>query len=110
MIATGVTRDLQGHRIVAVSSVSLALLAIQRRVHEHRWKDLLESFFILNLGIFSVAKFYIKEESKDSSQFLVSSISIGIAFITLMGIITLLITSAWYLNQHPTPGNCTECL
>ena len=74
--------------LVAVSSVSLALLAIQRRVYEQRWKDLLESFFILNLGIFSVATFYLKEESKDSSQFFVSSISIGIAFIALMGILT----------------------
>ena len=74
--------------LVAVSSISLALLAIQRRVYEQRWKDLLESFFILNLGIFSVATFYLKEESKYSSQFFVSSISIGIAFIALMGIIT----------------------
>ena len=74
--------------LVAVSSVSLALLAIQRRVYELRWKDLLESFFILNLGIFSVATFYLKEESKYSSQFLVSSIFIGIAFIALMGILT----------------------
>ena len=67
--------------LVAVSSVSLALLAVQRRVYEQRWKDLLESFFILNLGILSVAIFYLKEESKDSSQFVVLSISIGIAFI-----------------------------
>ena len=74
--------------LVAVSSISLALLAIQRRVYEQRWKDLLESFFILNLGIFSVATFYLKEESKYSSQFFVSSISIGMAFIALMGILT----------------------
>ena len=62
--------------LVAVSSVSLALLAIQRRVYEQRCKDLLESFFILNLGIFSVVTFYLKEESKDSSQFIVLSISL----------------------------------
>ncbi len=74
--------------LVAVSSVTLALLAIQRRVYEHRWKDLLESFFILNLGIFSVATFYLKEESKDASQFVVSSISVGIAFISFIGILT----------------------
>jgi hypothetical protein len=76
--------------LVAVSSVSLALLAIQRRVYEHiyRWKDLLESFFILNLGIFSVATFYLKEESKNASQFIVSSISVGIAFISFIAILT----------------------
>jgi hypothetical protein len=74
--------------LVAVSSVTLALLAIQRKIYEQRWKDLLESFFILNLGIFSVATFYLKEESKNSSQFIVSSISVGIAFISFIGILT----------------------
>jgi hypothetical protein len=74
--------------LVGVSSVSLALLAIQRKVYENRWKDLLESFFILNLGIFSVATFYLKEESKDASQFIVSSISVGIAFVAFIGILT----------------------
>ena len=72
---------------VAVSSVSLALLAVQRRVYEHRWKNLLESFFTLNLGILSVATFYVKEESKGASQFIILSISIGIAFIALIGIL-----------------------
>jgi predicted outer membrane repeat protein len=74
--------------LVAVSSVTLALLAIQRKIYEQRWKDLLESFFILNLGIFSVATFYLKEESKNASQFIVSSISVGITFISFMGILT----------------------
>jgi hypothetical protein len=48
------TNGRESVNLVAISSVSLALLAIQGRVYEHRWKDLLESFFILNLGIFSV--------------------------------------------------------
>jgi hypothetical protein len=94
--------------LVAVSSVTLALLAIQRRVYEQRWKDLLESFFILNLGIFSVATFYLKEESKNASQFIVSSISVGIAFITFAGILTyhtcLVLKSAsslWKLHLLP---------
>ena len=75
--------------LVAVSSVTIVLLTIQKRVYEQWYKDFLESFFILNLGIFSVATFYFKEESKDAdeSQFIVSSTSIGIAFITFIGII-----------------------
>ena len=75
--------------LIAVSSVTIALLAIQRGVYEHWWKDLLELSFIVNLGIFSVATFYLEKESKDAdgSQFIVSSISIGIAFITFIGII-----------------------
>ena len=74
--------------ILAVSSVSIALLAIQRRVYQHWLKDALESSFLLNLGIFSVATFYLKEEPKDDeSQLILSSISVGIAFITFLGIL-----------------------
>ena len=74
--------------ILAVSSVSIALLAIQKRVYRHWLKDALESSFLLNLGIFSVATFYLKEESEDDeSQLILSSISVGIAFITFLGIL-----------------------
>ena len=74
--------------LVAVSSVSIALLAIQRRVYEHWLKDLLDSSFILNLGVFSVATFYLKEESNDDkNQLILSRISVGISFITFLGIL-----------------------
>ena len=74
--------------ILAVSSVSIALLAIQRKVYQHWLKDILESSFLLNLGIFSVATFYLKEESEDDkNQLILSSISVGIAFITFLGIL-----------------------
>ena len=75
--------------ILAVSSVSLALLAIKLlRVYENLYKDVLESSFILNLGIFSVATFYLKEESiVDENQRILSNISVGIALITFIGII-----------------------
>ena len=69
--------------LLAVSSVSITLLAIHRRVYEHWCKDLLESSFILNLGTF-----YLKEESEDAkSQLILSNVSIGIAFITFIGIL-----------------------
>ena len=74
--------------LVAVSSVSIALLAIQRRVYEHWLKDFLESSFILNLGIFSVATFYLKEVSNDDkNQLIFSRISVGISLITFLGIL-----------------------
>ena len=74
--------------ILAVSSVSIALLAIHRRIYEHWWKDFLESSFILNLGIFSVATFYLKEESEDvNSQLILSSISVGTSFTIFLGIL-----------------------
>ena len=63
---------------------------MQRRVYEHWLKDVLESSFILNLGIFSVATFYLKEESDsqdDKSQCILSNVSVGIAFVTFLGIL-----------------------
>ena len=69
----------------AVISVIVALLAIRFRVHEHFYNDILESSFILNLGIFSVATFYLNEKAEDA-QCTLSSVSVGIAFITFLGI------------------------
>ena len=76
--------------LVAVSSVSIALLAIQRRVYEHWLKDVLESSFILNLGIFSVATFYrneVSDSQDDKSHYILSSVSVGITFISFLGIL-----------------------
>ena len=74
--------------IAAVSSVAVALLAIRFRVYEHFYNDVLESSFILNLGIFSMATSYLNEKSGDAnSQLILSSISVGIAFITFIGIL-----------------------
>ena len=82
--------------ILAVSSVSIALLAIQRRVYQHWLKDILESSFLLNLGVFSVATFYLKEESEgDKNQLILSSISVGFAFITFIGILLFHISLAF---------------
>ena len=94
--------------ILAVSSVSIALLAIQRRVYEHWLKDVLESSFILNLGIFSVATFYLKEESKENqSQLIISSISVGVALLTFIGIllfhISLVLKSSKIWKMHIIP-------
>jgi predicted outer membrane repeat protein len=98
----------EGVNLLAVSSVSISLLAIHRRVYEKTWKDFLESSYILNLGIFSVATFYLKEESKnDNNQLILSSISIGIAFITFLGIllfhISLVFKSSNIWKEHMIP-------
>ena len=95
--------------ILAVSSVTIALLAIHRRVYEQWWKDVLESSFILNLGIFSVATFYLKEESAEDakSQFMLSGISVGIAFVTFIGIflfhVCLVLKSSSIWKVHVLP-------
>ena len=83
------TNGSESINILAVSSVTIALLTLKLlRVYENLYKDILESSFILNLGIFSVATFYLKEESEnDNSQLILSSISVGTAFITFIGIL-----------------------
>ena len=81
--------DIESVNIAAVALVTVALLAIRFRVYEHFYNDVLESSFILNLGIFSVVTFYINEKSEDAakSQLILSSISVGITFITFFGIL-----------------------
>ena len=94
--------------ILATSSAIAALLAIKGRVYEDWWKDILESSFHFNLIIFSTATFYIKEEGKGTqSQLILSSISVGTAFITFIGIFLFHIshfiksTSFWKLHMLP---------
>ena len=73
--------------LLAISLVATALAIMKGRVYEKHYNDILESSFILNLCIFSVATFYVREE-RSGSQYILSSISVGAAFITFIGIIT----------------------
>ena len=93
----------------AVASVTIALLAIRFRVYEHFYNDVLESSFILNLGVFSVATSYINEKYEDTakSQLTLSRISVGIASISFLGIllfhISLVLKSSNIWNVHVPP-------
>ena len=73
--------------ILVISSVTSGLLAIKGRVYEKHYNDLLESSFILNLCILSIMTFYLKEESQELHQLAVSNASIGISFVTFLGIL-----------------------
>ena len=85
--------DSESVNTAAVASVTVALLAIRFRVYEHFYNDVLESSFILNLGIFSVATlmFSLNEKSEDAAknknQLILSRISVSIAFTTFLGIL-----------------------
>ena len=72
--------------LLAVSSVGIALAVLKERVYEKHYNDILESSFILNLCIFSIATLFITEEGS-GSQFTLSSISVGITFVTFAGIL-----------------------
>ena len=94
--------------ILAISSATAALLAIKGRVYEDGWKDILESSFHFNLIIFSTATFYLKEEGKGTkSQLILSSVSVGTAFITFVGILLFhvshYIASTRYWKLHVLP-------
>ena len=78
----------QSINILAISSVAAALLAVKGRVYVYWLNDILESSFLLNLCVLSIISFYLDEEVSDiHSQRVVSSISVGIAFISFVGIL-----------------------
>lgn len=78
--------DSNSFNILAICSVATALLAIKGRVYENRYIDVLESSFLLNLSIFSVATIYVREKELGNSQAILSGISVGISFVTFIGI------------------------
>ena len=58
------------------------------RVYKNRYIEALESLFLLNLGILSVATIYVREiDIGNTSQALLSGLSIGVAFVTFLGIL-----------------------
>ena len=72
--------------LLVITSVMGGLLSIKGRVYEHRYKDVLESSFILNLLVFSVATFYLKDKNFESQPAILSA-SVGISFVIFIGIL-----------------------
>ena len=73
--------------ILAICSVATALLALKRQVYESCYIDAVESSFLLNLSVLSVATIYIRENGLgNASQAILSGLSVGIAFVTFLGI------------------------
>ena len=86
--------------ILVTASVTAGLLFIKGKVYEHNYNDFLESSFIFNLCVLSIATAYLKGKSPQS-QYAVSSASIAISFMTFVGILLFHIylqlksTSVW---------------
>ena len=72
--------------LLVITSVTAGLLSIKGRVYELRYNDILESSFILNLCIFSVATFYLKDKDVESQPAILSA-SVGISFVIFIGIL-----------------------
>ena len=84
--------DDDNDNILVVASVSAALTLMKGRVYEKHYNDILETFFTLNLCIFSVATFYLTGESDLSKrlrqQDVLSKVSVAAVFIIFVGILT----------------------
>ena len=72
--------------ILVIASVTAGLLSIKGRVYTHRYSDILESSFILNLCISSIATFYLKERDIQN-QLAILNASIGVTLVTFLGIV-----------------------
>ena len=72
--------------LLVITSVTAGLLSIKGRVYEHKYNDILESSFILNLCVLSVATLYLKGKNIESQPALLSA-SVGISFVIFIGIL-----------------------
>ena len=90
--ATGL--DDQHLNLLIIISVIAILSIIKGRVYEKWYNDFLESSFLLNLCLLSVATIYVQSEKPSTdkpqdiidNQVIVSTLSVGIAFIFFIGI------------------------
>ena len=91
---------------LAITSVCIALALLKERVYENHYNDYLESSFILNLCILSIATLFIADEGS-GSQYVLSSISVGIAFSIFCGIVVFHV----YLQLKKTAlwGEMKDC-
>ena len=79
--------------LFAVIVVVLVLINNGNRVYKKIWLNLLESFFLLNLGIISAATLFLKSLSIEGlsvveNQTILTSIMVGSAFVVFIGILT----------------------
>ena len=90
--ATGL--DDQHLNLLIIISVIAILSIIKGRVYEKWYNDFLESSFLLNLCLLSVATIYVQSEKPSTdkpqdiidNQVIVSSLAVGIAFVFFIGI------------------------
>lgn len=75
--------------LIAVSSLFTTIAIIpwlSSRIYEKLYADMLEASFILNICILSIASYHIRNEH--GSQVVVTDVSVGIAFVEFVGIVT----------------------
>ena len=93
--------------IVIMSMCLLGFKCIASGIYRKSLLDALEASFFLNLGTLSASTLYIGNQSK-IKQDIVSGISVGIAFMTFLGIVTYHIYHSSYILQ--TLSRLKDCL
>ena len=79
--------------LFAIVTVVLVLMKYGDRVYKKLWLNLLEYFFLLNLGIFSAATLFLKSLSLEGfsaveKQNILTLIMAGSVFVVFVGILT----------------------
>ena len=72
--------------LLVIASVTAGLLSIKGRVYIHKYNDILESSFVFNLCVFSVATLYLKDKDIES-QPVILNVSVGISFVIFIGVL-----------------------
>ena len=73
--------------LLSVGCITLGIVILKllsKSTYENYFLDALETSYLLNLGVLTMAVFYVREASENNIA--LSSISIGISFVTFMGI------------------------
>ena len=97
--------------LLVVCCVVVGLSIIKGRVYKAWHNEFLESSFILNLCIFSVATFYVSTNDSYDTDYnvrILSSISVGIAFVFFIWIV-IFHTYQQLKNIQLFQGLCKRC-
>ena len=78
------------HNLLAIEAVVIGLVTLTRftgLIYKKLYLDVLEASFILNLGILAAATYSVRNAEKLESQAAVTYVSVGIAFVTFVGVL-----------------------
>jgi len=78
------------HNLLAIEVVVVGLLTLIHftgLIYKRLFLDIIEASFILNLGILAAATYSVSLAETPESQAVVTSISVGIVFTTLVGVL-----------------------
>ena len=78
------------HNLLAIQAIVIGLVTLIRftgLIYKKLYLDVLEASFILNLGILAAATYSVRIAETPESQAAVTSVSVGIAFATFVGVL-----------------------